>query len=521
MLLAPSAVHALITIGFGALAGGITNAVAIWMLFHPHEPRGVGPLRIQGAIPKNRARLAKTIGRTVGERLLTSDDVTRRFASPGLRDAFHEAVMTFLRDLLETDRGPLREELSPALVREIEHVIPSIGDAVAERARRFASSPEFPDVVGRFLGRLRDAIADRPVGDLLTAARRESMRERVDAWVADAVQSPHLEETVRGWLERQATRAASDETPLLDRLPPGLVAALERSIAAYLPVALERLAGVLRDPTARERLEDALHVLFRRFLDDLMFHERIVARLVVTERTISRVLDNLGRDGVDEMSRLLDEPEMRAHVARHVNDAVVTFLRRPLAEHVQHLGPERVEGVIQSATRYAVALLRDDATRAYALERLDRALASTERRTWGDVLARVPTHRAATWIADGLQEPRVRAWVADGTTAVLGALLDRPIGRPSDRLGAEAPDRVAQHLEPVLWEWLQRQIPPLVARLDVAAMVEEKVLGFSLTRMEEIVRLTTQRELDLIVRLGYVLGAIVGAAAWGVGLLFP
>jgi uncharacterized membrane protein YheB (UPF0754 family) len=49
--------------------------------------------------------------------------------------------------------------------------------------------------------------------------------------------------------------------------------------------------------------------------------------------------------------------------------------------------------------------------------------------------------------------------------------------------------------------------------------VEQKVLGFSVQRMEEIVRATTQRELDLIVRLGYVLGAMVGLLAWGVSLL--
>jgi uncharacterized membrane protein YheB (UPF0754 family) len=49
-------------------------------------------------------------------------------------------------------------------------------------------------------------------------------------------------------------------------------------------------------------------------------------------------------------------------------------------------------------------------------------------------------------------------------------------------------------------------------------MVEEKVLGFSLERIEEIVRRTTQRELDLIVRLGYALGAIVGALAYAVSL---
>ena len=50
----------------------------------------------------------------------------------------------------------------------------------------------------------------------------------------------------------------------------------------------------------------------------------------------------------------------------------------------------------------------------------------------------------------------------------------------------------------------------MVERLDVARRVEEKVLEFPTPRMEELVRKITDRELRLIVRLGYVLGAIVG-----------
>jgi uncharacterized membrane protein YheB (UPF0754 family) len=50
-------------------------------------------------------------------------------------------------------------------------------------------------------------------------------------------------------------------------------------------------------------------------------------------------------------------------------------------------------------------------------------------------------------------------------------------------------------------------------------MVEQKVLGFSTQRMEEIVRGVTQRELNLIVRLGYVLGGVVGVVAFGVSVL--
>ncbi|MDH4351313.1 MAG: DUF445 family protein, partial [Gemmatimonadota bacterium] len=76
-------------------------------------------------------------------------------------------------------------------------------------------------------------------------------------------------------------------------------------------------------------------------------------------------------------------------------------------------------------------------------------------------------------------------------------------------------------LTPALWSWIERQVPVVVARLDIQTMVEQKVLGFSLDRIEEIVRLTTQRELDVIVRLGFLLGGFVGLAAFGVGLLIP
>ena len=100
----------LITVGVGAVSGGITNAVAVWMLFHPYEPRGVGPLRLQGAIPKNRARLARSIARAVGQRLLTEDDLARQLGAPELRAAFERAVAEFVARALRTPRGALRDE---------------------------------------------------------------------------------------------------------------------------------------------------------------------------------------------------------------------------------------------------------------------------------------------------------------------------------------------------------------------------------------------------------------------------
>ena len=73
----------------GALIGGYTNHLAIKMLFRPHEAKYIGKWKVPftpGLIPKRRDELAKQLGRTVVEHLLTPETFKRRFFSNEMRD---------------------------------------------------------------------------------------------------------------------------------------------------------------------------------------------------------------------------------------------------------------------------------------------------------------------------------------------------------------------------------------------------------------------------------------------------
>ncbi|HWA40515.1 MAG TPA: DUF445 family protein, partial [Gemmatimonadales bacterium] len=85
-------INGVFVVGVAVLSHRITNAIAIWMLFNPHEPLKIGPWAIQGALPKNKPRLAKAIGKTVGEKLLTAEDLAERLSAPAIRDAFARAL---------------------------------------------------------------------------------------------------------------------------------------------------------------------------------------------------------------------------------------------------------------------------------------------------------------------------------------------------------------------------------------------------------------------------------------------
>ncbi|HWB42954.1 MAG TPA: DUF445 family protein [Gemmatimonadales bacterium] len=512
-------VQALVTIGVGAIAGGITNAVAIWMLFHPYDSRGIGPFRIQGAIPKNKARLARSIGRTVGERLLTPEDLAQRLSAPAVRAAFDQAVARFLDELLERERGPLREQLDPELTAALDQAVAGLAPRVADGVASYARTPEFERLVVGWVERIRTEVEDRPLAATLTGTRRAALKGKVELWVERLAEGDELERTLRAFVDRQLETLSRDEQPLLDRLPPGIVGALELAITDYLPIALERLSALLADPDARGMVEGALRTAFDHSVRDLLLHERILARIMVTDRTIERLVDGFEQEGFDRFAESLAEPEMKAQVTRAVNDAVVNFLRLPLGERLRRFTPDRKRALADNLADWLVRVARDPATREAIARAVDRLLEAVERRTWGEVLGVVPPERLAHFAAELLAAERGRRWVQESVTHLAGALLARPVGRPSDWLGPETTGALRAALAEAAWVWLQEQIPRVVEQIRVPEMVEQKVLGFSTQRMEEIVRTVTQRELDLIVRLGYVLGGLVGVVAFGVNLL--
>ncbi len=509
----PDLVRAVVTIAFGAVAGGITNSVAIWMLFHPYEPPRIGRRRIkffQGAVPKNQARLAAAIGRTVGNRLLTAEDLTRTFAQAEFRQTFDERLGGFLDEILRKERGSLREFLPPPLVAELEPILDDAIGMALERLDQYFASERFEESMCRRAGDLVVAVGDQPVGDVLTPAREEAVEAAIQDWLEGAVESDDFGRAVEDYLDRATRRLLVPGRTFEEILPLGLVGAVEKAIASYLPLAIERLGKLLEDDTARARFEATIHDLLHRFLRDLRFHQRVVARLVMTEETVDKVLDTIEREGSDRLAEILHDPAVQNAMARGVNEAIVDFLRRPVVSVLGDPDDTSVAEARRTLATWAVGMARDPATRDFLVEKLHTALEGAGARTWGEILDRVPPERLASWVVAVARSEAASKAFREGAGRLASMLLDRPIGTPARWLPAGAPERIEVALGNPVWEWLQTQVPDVVERLDVARRVEQKVLDFPTQKMEDLVRKVTHRELKLIVRLGYVLGGVVG-----------
>ncbi len=517
-----TAIQMALTVLFGALAGGVTNSLAIWMLFHPYEPpRLFGrPLRaLQGAIPKNKARLAAAVGRAVGTRLLTAEDLARTAAEPGFRAAFDERLTAFVRGVLERPRGSLAEMLPPTVAAELRSLLDEAASGLLDRLDAYLAGDEFHGEARRWAESLAKELADRPIGELLTPEREATLAAAAERWIAEAVGGAGFERAVADYIDRTADRLLEPERTFQDLLPVGLVAAVEKAIAGYLPLAIERLGGLLENPEARSRVERVLHELLDRFMKDLKFHQRLIASLVITPETVDRVLQAVQEEGAEKLAELLQDPAMRDAMAKGVNDAIVDLLRRPVASVLGRPGEPSVEGAKKTVAGWGLSLARDPQTRAFLVEKLQATLRAAEHRSWGDLFRHVPPERIADAVVAGARSERARSLYREAAGRLLTRAFEKPIGRIADHLPEDAASRIEGAIAEPLWTWLQEQVPDVARRIDIAGQVERKILDFPMERVEELIRSVTERELIIIVRLGYALGAVIGLISATIGVL--
>lgn len=101
----------------GALIGWATNWLAVKMLFRPRKPRGIGPLRFQGVVPRRHKDLADNIAETVQEELISAEDIAQLVQKLATSDAIRSRLKSRIDQLIEEQLqsfGPMVAAFLPA-----------------------------------------------------------------------------------------------------------------------------------------------------------------------------------------------------------------------------------------------------------------------------------------------------------------------------------------------------------------------------------------------------------------------
>jgi uncharacterized membrane protein YheB (UPF0754 family) len=135
----------------GALVGMFTNYLAIQMLFYPREPRGIGPLKIQGLFPKRQTEIAMAQAEVAAEELILVDEIFAQLKDkliPGNADQVDQSMVQQIEGEL-TERYPMvaatvqailtseqQEQFRELMAKRFVELAPNVADEVIDVASK-------------------------------------------------------------------------------------------------------------------------------------------------------------------------------------------------------------------------------------------------------------------------------------------------------------------------------------------------------------------------------------------------
>ncbi len=492
----------------GALIGYMTNVLAIWMIFNPKKPVNFILFEWQGLVPKSRDRIAENLATTV-ERELVNARLIKEYLTEGQR------------------RVEIKEGLVDFLLRELDRDYPSLKELLGAnypRLRQFLLDYYMNNygAVLQFLDRVMRSMAHRPLGEFLDENRYGRIRKWLEEYGGQMISS-FSEKTVG---EVFGNRNIEDMVArLLDRIDDRALSSLynalkDKSIYDIYPRSveisdrlIEAFANKLRDPEFRRRLSRLIIEAVKERANLLVkWGIEIASLLLDLESRVSEYIENLA-------NRLETDPS----IVRDVKEEVDKFLRNPISRYID-------EARFVEALRKMVQFVRQDII----------SLASTISRM--KISEIVPSgfmdglkEKGLQWIdgiyarnkdkpvlmnvyeryGDEVKEVLTRILTSPQVERVIGETMDRlsekPIGNPSKRLGEYIDVRgFVEDFIDAIFDRIVDVIEGLVEKIDVKSIVLERIMGYSVEEMEELVFGMMRREFRTIELLGIPIGFAVG-----------
>ena len=179
----------------GAIIGGVTNHLAIKMLFRPHEAIYIKNWRVPftpGLIPKRRDELANQLGLTVVNYLLTPETFRKKFFSKDIQEKVEKFAQTKIEETVFTNDKTIQDWLDLAGLSNVSMTIEQKVENI---------------VAGQFES-LKNTLSTKSIRTLLSADIQETIDAKIPVVVGHIIEkgedyflSPEGEMTIKAMMD--------------------------------------------------------------------------------------------------------------------------------------------------------------------------------------------------------------------------------------------------------------------------------------------------------------------------------
>ncbi|TYS64620.1 DUF445 family protein [Sutcliffiella horikoshii] len=331
----------------GALIGGVTNSLAIRMLFRPYNPIYIFGKRVPftpGLIPKRRSELADQLGKLVMEHLLTAESMKRRL----MNSSFQEKSEQWIKEELDRylDKGvSVQEVLKKFGIEDAETLFQENLHQIVER--------KYEEVMGQ--------LRSKPIQQVLPANMLHSVESNIPA-VSEFILNKAIYhfESVEG--KRQLSKMINDfiatrgklgsvvqmfmgNYPLVDKVQPEIIKFLKHDGTKDVLINVlyrewnklkEMEMQEVENKVSKEAILSSLHTVVERTVDVPKWMNKTVKEAIepIYPWMMEKLIPSAFSTGSELLLEKLEELLVRLKLEEVVRDQVESFSLQEVEEMV-------------------------------------------------------------------------------------------------------------------------------------------------------------------------------------------
>ncbi|MDQ3743962.1 MAG: DUF445 domain-containing protein [Acidobacteriota bacterium] len=491
--------------------------LAVRMLFRPHRPVKVLGLTIwpQGMIPRHRDRLAQTIGNAVGNELVSQETVVHALFETGFfRRKVEGFVGAYTDELLDKTYATFLDAVPRQVRAPILDALSALQLKIAEHIAGVLKSEETAEAVTRFIDRRTDEILSQRLGEAVGAETFEQALGFVENRFRGVVTERGFESKVREFVSERVDELAASRATLAEMFTPETVAVLKERVDSQVPPVVQHLTEIATNKGTRKQIG----ALIKREVDDYYQQLSFFKKIFISRERIHHEVDDLVNKTLPKrVGEYLSGEAFERQAEDFLNSTIDGVLARPFNELVGNVPADKLELIKDQIAGRILAVARSPelstSVSAYATDALQRlrphslrALLEHARPDSAEQLKR--------FLSRGLMNVLSREETAQTINAILASqvekLLVMPIGRVGDLVPEEKVRRAAATLAERIEAAARERLPAAIAEFDIGRIVQEKVAGYPITKLEDLVLSVAKHHLRTIELFGLVIGFFIG-----------
>lgn len=475
----------IIPILVGGVIGYITNWLAIKMLFRPYYEKkflGIHVPFTPGLIPKEKSRIAKSVGNTIGVYLLSPEVVTQAISSDKINNQIRSWIICNINRLKESDmtiKDFIMDFDNENYSKSLDILEKKITDFIyfQLKGERFK--------IGT-MNLIEDRISHKPIEHFY-----EPMEKKVEKFMSNLSKSDEIRVEVKNTIDKKIYELSQDDRTLEEVIPSDVV----NSINEYIDKNSEYIANSLRDLFESPSINMKIRESINKFVSQNV--SRAITIFINSEMISNKIFDSI--------EKYIYNPENNKNIILIIKSLIDKLLESEISNIVLSISSN-----IDDENRWKISdaileriLNKENQGKVFSI--VEEKIKSSESDIKEGIIDLISDNIDGILNSETLYN-NIKLIIYDS----LKKFVEKPISYMLESVEETTVEKIINFSKVIFEKFIKNKLPDIIESFNISKVVEDEINKFDVAFAEEIILEIASKELKAITWLGALLGGIMG-----------